>query len=101
MCKDNNELPGTNFPLNFASTHEIRKYEEIAVDFFAKILKLNYKDCFVSDNSCLSDFDPLEGNDDPDTFKDKIIKRVRDTYGVDISDVYDTYLVDIFRRLKG
>jgi hypothetical protein len=44
MFKDNNELPrpGTKVPLKFASTREIERHEKIAVDFFDKILKLNY-----------------------------------------------------------
>jgi predicted RNase H-like HicB family nuclease len=102
MFKDNNELPrpGTKVPLQYALTQEVEKHEKIAVDFFDKVLKLNYYDCFVSDESCLGNFDTLEGDDNPDNFKDKIIKRVQDNYGVDISDVYDRYLVDVFEKLK-
>jgi predicted RNase H-like HicB family nuclease len=102
MFKDNNELPrpGTKVPIKYALTQEIERHEEIAVDFFDKILKLNYYDCFVSDESSLGNFDSLEGDDNPDDFKDKIIKRVHDTYGIDISDVYDSNLVDVFEKIK-
>jgi len=102
LFKDNNELPrpGTKVPLQYALTQEIERHEEIAVDFFNKILKLNYYDCFVSDESSLGNFDSLQGDDNPNDFKDKIIKRVQDTYGIDIADVYDNCLVDVFKKLK-
>lgn len=102
LFKDNNELPrpGTKVSFKYALTQEIERHEVIAVDFFDKILRLNYYACFVSDESSLGDFDSLEGDDNPNDFKGKIIKRVLDTYGVDISDVYDSYLVDVFQKLK-
>jgi predicted RNase H-like HicB family nuclease len=102
LFKDNNELPrpGTNVPLKFALTSELESYENIAVDFFDKILRLNYYDCFVSDESSLTDFESLEGDDNPEDFKSKIIKRVSDNYGVDISDTYHKYLTDVFDKIK-
>jgi len=102
LFKDNNELPrpGTKVPLKFALTREIESYEKVAVDFFDKILKLNYYDCFVSDESSLTDFESLEGDDNPDDFKKKIFKRVQDNYGIDITDTYDKYLTDVFDKIK-
>ncbi len=101
MFKENNKLPrpGTKKPLEFALTNEIDNYEAVAVAFFEKILKLNYYECFVSDQSSLVDFESLEGDSNPDEFRRKIITRVLDNYGLDITDVYDKYLIDVFEKI--
>ncbi len=102
LFKDNNELPrpGTKVPLRFALTSEIEPYEDIAVEFFEKILRLNYYDCFVSDESSLANFESLEGDENPSDFKDKILKRVLDNYNVDITNTYDKYLTVVFEKIK-
>jgi predicted RNase H-like HicB family nuclease len=102
LFKDNNELPrpGTKVPLRFALRQEIEDYEELAVDFFDKILKLNYYDCFVSDQSSLVDFESLDGDDKRKEFKIRTIKRIKEIYGANITDTYDKYLVDVFNKIK-
>lgn len=58
--KNNNiELPrpGTTVPIKFAQNTLIERNEEIAADFFDKIIKMNFYDCFISDLTSLHDFD--------------------------------------------
>jgi hypothetical protein len=45
LFRDNNDSlprPGIKVPLKFASTEQIDKYEDIAVDFFKRVLNINY-----------------------------------------------------------
>jgi predicted RNase H-like HicB family nuclease len=102
LFKDNNELPrpGTKVPLQFALTGIIDDYEDIAVDFFEKVIGLSYYDCFVSDQSSLTDFETMNGVDKVDKFKQDTISKTKEFFGVDISNTYDKYLVDVFEQIK-
>jgi hypothetical protein len=85
--------PGTGLPPEFASTEEISKYDEFAKEFFPRVLGLNYEDCFISDETSLWDFH----NDDSNAFLEQKIGLL---YGVDISDVKNGSLVEIFKRIS-
>ena len=102
LFKDNNELPrpGTKVPLQFALTEVIDSYEDIAVDFFEKVIGLSYYDCFVSDQSSLTDFETMNGADKVDKFKQDTIAKTKEFFGVDISDTYDKFLIDVFEQIK-
>lgn len=100
--KSRNALPepGAEMPLPFASTSKIGDYEDIAIDFFRKILGLNYHECFVSDMSSLADFDPAGQDISSDDFKSKVVQAVYDAYGVEISEAYDGYLINVFEKIR-
>ena len=87
-----NELPrpGTLVPIQYAETDRIEQFEAIAVDFFDKIIEINYYDCFVSDLSSLHDF----GLGD-----EAIIKKIKSEYGIEPKDK-DLFLVDVFEQIK-
>ena len=86
--------PGTQVPLEFASTQHVDNYESIAREFLAKILNIDFDRCFLSDQSSLTDFG----------FDEASLKRhhakIRETYGIDASDLGDGNLVDIFERIR-
>lgn len=86
-----NELPrpGSKVPIQFAETNRIEEYEEIAVDFFEKIIEINFYDCFISDYSTLFEFD----KDD-----EKTIEKIKAEYGVEPGS--DLFLADIFEQIK-
>ena len=84
--------PGTGMPMVFTSTAKVGRYEEIARDFLAQILELDFDECFISDASSLWDFALLETDE---SFESKI-ERV---YGVDVSDIESGNLVEIFARI--
>ncbi len=82
--------PGTHVPLQFAPTDHIDQYEPIARDYLRRILNKDYDHCFISDESSLLDF-----------FSDEdYVEKTRQIYGVDISDIADGNLVQIFKRLR-
>ena len=78
--------------IEFASTVQIEQYEEIAADFFEKILGMNYHDCLVTDESSLWDFPGEETNGE-------YHQKIAGVYGVDISDIESGNLVQIFKRI--
>jgi hypothetical protein len=98
LYKENNKdipKPGEMVPIKFATTENISKYEDIAVDFFKRILNLDYYEGFYSDSSSLPDFEPSQPEDSK-KMKDEIIKRTLSIYGIDISSVYGEPLFVVF-----
>lgn len=94
--KTKNKLPrpGTNVPIEvrFASSTEIEQYEHIAVDFFKKILNLDYYECLITDESSLWDFHSEETND-------HLHEKIAFVYEVDVADIKSGNLVEIFARI--
>lgn len=92
---NNKEIPrpgaGCENPLALASATEIDKYGAIADDFFIKIIGMNYHNCFVSDESSLWDF--------PIVDEEACYQKIMGIYGIDVSDIKDGNLVQIFARI--
>jgi hypothetical protein len=84
--------PGTGLPIQFAPAYRMSEHPDLAIDFFKRILDLDYDDCFISDQSSLWDFHNQEDNT---YLYDKIIL----TYGVDVSDIEGARIADILERL--
>ena len=84
--------PGRRVPITFAATYRVEEHPDIATDFFARVLDLDYAECFVSDESSLADFH-TELSDE------HLHERILLAYGVDVSDIEDGRLVRIFERL--
>ena len=93
LYKANNELPrpGTDKPLEFAPTDRIDEFEEIAVEFFNKILDMNYYQCFISDQSSLHDFGEDFGN---------LQQKIYDNYRITNEEIGEGFLVDIFELIR-
>ncbi len=90
--KANNEnipRPGASVPLEFSKTDRIERYEEIAVDFFDKIIGINFYDCFISDLSSLYDFDLAN---------EETLKKIESEFGIKPIDK-DYFLSDIFEQI--
>jgi hypothetical protein len=85
--------PGIKVPVQFASSNEIDSFEHIAVKFFNEILDLDYYNCFISDGSSLWYFEDSNSIE-------HYYKKINDIYGIDISDIEDGNLVEIFRRIE-
>lgn len=62
------------------------------VDFFEKILGVNYYDCLITDLSSLWDFPGGETNE-------AYNRKIAEVYGVDVSDIESSSLVEIFKRI--
>ena len=85
--------PGTKVPIEFASTEEIEECSDIVNDFLEKVLGFDEeKAVFISDESSLWDFHREDSNE-------KYYKKIKDVYGVDVSDIKDGNLLKIFKRI--
>lgn len=83
--------------LDFASDERLLKYENFAVDFFDKILGMDFYNGFYSDGSCLDLFYCNYDDDKKKKVEQGIIDKVKSTYRVDIQEVYNLPLPDLFK----
>ncbi len=80
--------------VEFASTAGVETFEDIAEEFMLNIFGVEPGDYLITDLSSLCDFvgvDDMEVGD--------ILVRIRDVYGLDIADLPNGNLLEIFRRL--
>ena len=83
--------------LEFASDEKILKNECFAVEFFDKILGIDFYKGFFSDETYLEHFYCDVDDDKKEKIKKGIIEKVKSYYGVDIREVYDFALADVFQ----
>jgi predicted RNase H-like HicB family nuclease len=83
--------PGTEVPIQFASSSKIEQLEDIAVDFFPAILGYDFHGIFVSDESSVFDF----GVDEQE-----IIVAINTRYGLQLTTLADGNIVRILYLVK-
>ena len=81
---------GKKHTIRFASTERIEKYDELATEFFEKILGFDYGNCILTDLSSILDFSNMDA---------ELIGKVMDIYKIDISDIEDGNFAEIFDRI--
>ncbi len=91
-AKDGKKLPrpGTHVEIEFASRERVNAHAELAEDFVRRVLNLDW--AFISDASSLWDFHHAETNE-------AVIARIREVYGVDVSDIESAKLSEILERI--
>jgi hypothetical protein len=82
--------PGITVPVQFAASERVSAHPELAADFTQRVLELQW--AWISDESSLWDFHTNETND-------ALIAKVRQVYGVDVSDIKSARLWEIFDRI--
>ncbi|HSC45678.1 MAG TPA: hypothetical protein VLC94_07590 [Candidatus Acidoferrum sp.] len=82
--------PGVKVPVKFAERIRVERHAELAKDFVQRVLGVQW--AWISDESSLGDFHEEETNDD-------LVQKIRTTYGVDVSDISNGNLADIFDRI--
>ncbi|MBS1814413.1 MAG: hypothetical protein JSS87_06025 [Acidobacteria bacterium] len=84
--------PGrNNIHIIFASTARISQYRDLELDFVSEILGLPW--ALMTDESSLWDFHGETNNDE-------FIEKIRQRYGVDVSDIAGARIADIFERIS-
>jgi hypothetical protein len=81
--------------VELASTAGIEMFEKIAEDFMLNIFSFEPGHCLITDLSSLHDFvgvDDMELGD--------ILARIRDVYALDVADLPNGNLLELFRRLR-
>jgi hypothetical protein len=80
--------------IEFAPTAGIETFQEIAEDFMLNVFGFESGDYLITDLSSLDDFvgvDDMELGD--------MLTTIRDVYGLDVADLPNGNLLEIFRRL--
>ena len=86
--------PGKSVPIEVADSSIISTYDNIARVFLEKILDMDYNRIFISDESSLWDFCMSEND------QKKYLKKVKQIFNLDISDLEDGNLIKIFQRIS-
>lgn len=100
-----------NKQITFAETSNIEDYEAIARKFLNDILDINYDECFISDESWLSDFSscglPEDFNSDGMSLEelynewDKyIVIKIKEAYGIELDMSKKVVLVELFEQIR-
>lgn len=82
--------PGTRVPIQFASQELVQRHPELAEDFVRRVLNLDW--AWISDESSLWDFHHDETNH-------VLIAKIKEVYGVDVSDIESARLSGILERI--
>lgn len=82
--------PGTDVPIQFASTAGVKAHDTLLQDFIHRVLQLEW--AFISDESTLWHFHTGDSND-------AYVARIHQIYGVDVSDIADATIADILDRI--
>ncbi len=83
--------PGKKTDIWYADTYEVDGLEETAVDFFEKILKMNYYNCFISDLSSIFDF----GRDENET-----LDKINSVYNLGLTGLGDGNIVRLLKMIR-
>jgi hypothetical protein len=87
--------PGSKVSVEFAPTGRVGMYPDIAERFLREVLGFaSGSPVFISDRSSLWDFGARDGIRD-------YVERIRHVFGVDVTDIEDGNLADIFERIHG
>ena len=92
-----------------AASTNIDDYEDIARAFLRDVLEIDYNECFISDESSLSDFSTCglpEGSTTDEMSYDEVravwrkyvVAKMEEQYGFSV--VVSTHLIDIFERIR-
>jgi len=82
--------PGAKVPVEFSATTRVDAHPELAKSFVKRVLGLDWAD--ISDKATLGDFHDKGNNA-------ALVEKIRDIYGVDVSDIASGNLADIFDRI--
>lgn len=92
--KENNDKlprPGTVVPIQFADTSMIEELESEAVDFFDKVIGMDYYSCFISDQTSLYDFG---------MYDDSTLRRINEIYRLGLHDLEDGNVVKLLTIIR-
>jgi len=75
-------------------------YARFAEEFFPKILRMDYRDVLITDESSIYDFDFRLTGDGVHHRTKNVLNKIKKVYGVDVSDVKGLILVDVFKKIE-
>jgi hypothetical protein len=100
-----------NKKIIFANTNNIEDYDTIARKFVKDMFDLNYDECFISDDSWLSDFSSCGMPDEFDStnmtldevytaWDQFIAEKIKAAYGIALDMTKPVVLVELFEQIR-
>ena len=80
--------------IELAPTDQLEMFRSLADEFMESIFCMGPGSYLITDESSLRDFKGVEELELPD-----IHRRIRDVYGIDVSDIVSGNLVEVFARI--
>lgn len=84
--------------IEFAPQVQIESYEDLADQFLQKIFGI--EGAFITDESSIYDFDFELTEDKVKHHTSEALNKIKEVYGVDVSDVKDLNLVEVLKRIR-
>jgi hypothetical protein len=91
--------PGQKVPMPIVSMEHISKYRSIGIDFFRRVLDKDYARGIFTDLTSLDHFEPIDKSE-ATKWREEVIQRTLEFYGIDITKEYDGVLYKIFELIK-
>lgn len=82
--------PGTHVPIELASQEQINKHDALSADFLRRVLGV--ESAWITDETCLWHFLTTQTDEE-------VYDKIKEIYGVDVSDIKSGRLVEIFERI--
>jgi hypothetical protein len=96
--------PLKGYSIEMAPQISVDQFEDIAVDFMLKIFGMEYADVLITDESSIYDFDEIEFPEDSNKpvkhNTGTCLQKIKEIYGLDVSDIKGLFLVKIFERIR-
>ncbi len=80
--------------IELAATDELDMFRSLADEFMQEIFCMEPGSYLITNESSLRDFQGVEDLELPD-----ILRKIREVYGVDVSDIVSGNLVEVFARI--
>ena len=88
-----------NKKIEWAPQDAVDSYSYIAEDFFPKIFDMAYEDVLITDESSIYEFDFELTGKTINHKTESVLKKIKEIYGTDVSDVKGLILIDIFKKI--
>lgn len=85
----------------FAPQLQIEQYDDILIDFIARVVKpiMGIEKVLLTDESSIYDLDAEITEDGIVHHTDEFLKKIKEVYGIDMSDVENLLFIEIFKSL--
>lgn len=84
--------PSQGFTIENSETKNIEGLKKTAKQFLKRVMNINIADCFISDETNITDFD---------VDKVEVLKKINKIYKVNFKSLGNGNLVNILKRVKG
>ena len=88
--------------IEIAPQIQIEQYEDILIDFIARVIKpiMGIEEVMLTDESSLHDIDAEITEKGIIHHTEEFLNKIKEVYGIDVSDAENLLFIDIFKRIR-